>query len=363
MDSGGQGTSCYLIPLTKATKSQDGLSRGYVFEGPCRTPGGTLVQVKIRAQFSWHVTIGKAEEIVEAFVPSPGGANGKILTKATGCKSDPFIVGAGACTGESFVNTQGVPISFGEIHLGTPPLMWGRVPTNQVYETPPPKPPPLAGQVVFMKPTEGQQVPVGGTFEVRFSPAEPQYPPAGGVRVEWVHAPTGQCKADASIEGNSVDHYSMGMMVRLTELGTYCLRGMSKVGVYTQWRRITVFKPVLGIAPGGGTQMEAKASQKPPDRLPPTEINLAASQLTSLEGRLQRQGSNPEATRLLTEIRAYRARLGQEPNDVAALQKRLRELTAQVDGLEVALKKGTSGPTLGAGSELAPTVKPKATSP
>jgi cell division protein FtsB len=52
-----------------------------------------------------------------------------------------------------------------------------------------------------------------------------------------------------------------------------------------------------------------------------------------------RLGPHAEAAKLLRDVQAYRTGLDQEPNDVAALQARLRELAARVEGIEASVKK------------------------
>ena len=262
LDRSGQGPfNCPEVRITRATKDNGG-SRAYVFEGPCKFPGdGPSIQVKVRAEFKWLGTSGQAAEIVDV----TGDMSGKINTTAQSCSRDPFVDGGSVCTGGKFINTT-LPV----VWSTNAPLMASRVPTGQVYtmQGPPPTPPPPQprGQVVFVSPMEGQSFALSDKMgiAVKFAPAVPAYPPKGGVRLEWGRETNGQCSYGMGSLG--VPHHSMTQMLGKTtfpEVGRYCLRAMSTPEAPDKWtppRRISVFIPQIGPAPQAGTGLGASES-------------------------------------------------------------------------------------------------------
>ena len=357
--------TCPGLVVTKAEIR--GADRAYVWEGACAVEldaGPSLVSVKARVTFDAEGQKA-AEEITGA---GPGVGPFKIQTVRRGCASDPFVSGAGPCTGASSMAVdEGWPPF---LQATGAPLMAGRVPPNQAYETvhlAPTSPPPGAGQVRITKPADRQSFVFGDklSIEVRFTPANFTHPPEGGVGLQWGRETSiGTCTFDVGYLG--VGHYSMAQMLgkgAFPSPGRYCLRATSKPGVgpVSTWKdwsdpvRIVIGERVAAKSPAsgssgasaaGGKAMEKNAGKAIP-RLPGSVLDDATRQLQGLEGRLLRLGSNADAARLLGDIRAYRARLGEEP-DLAALQTRLRELTAQVEGLESSVKK-------------IPSISPKAT--
>lgn len=364
---GGLPIVCPGLPITQAKKDLTGTKRSYVWEGHCQVPGPSLVSVKIQAEFDGTDQV--AEEKVEFAGP---GNSGKILTKREGCASDPFMA-IGSCAGAGFFNVTGSATILESTQI---PLMQGRVPQNQAYETvrlAPAAPPPGAGQVRITKPVDRQSFVSGDklAIEVRFTPANFTHPPKGPVGIQWGHETSiGTCTFNVGYLG--VGHYSMAQMLGKESFpspGRYCLRATSKpetgpVSTWTDWSepvRIVIGERVAAKSgsPGPGFGKSSAATEKAmPEgggpviaRLPSQAVSDATRQLQGLEGRLLRLGSNADAAKLLGDIRAYRARLGKEP-DLTALQTRLRELTARVEGLESSVKKipstspkATAGPS------------------
>ena len=247
LDKEGQGPfNCPDVRLTQAIQDGGG-SRAYIFEGPCNFPGdGPNVHVRIRAEFKWLGTFGHAAEIADV----TGDMTGKINATAKNCSRDPFVDGGGVCTGEKFIST-----SLPAVWTTNAPLMASRVPTGQVYttKTPSPTPPPPSRGVrssSSRRPrTRASSCPTRWGSPSS-SPAVPQYPPKGGVRLQWAREVNGLCtyKPEDSL---GVPHHTMTQMLgknTFPEVGRYCLRAMSTPETPDKWtapRKIYVFTPEL----------------------------------------------------------------------------------------------------------------------
>lgn len=278
---GGGPFNCPDVRVSRATKDNIG-NRAYIFEGPCNFPGdGPRLQVRIRAEFNATGSGGKAAEIVDV----TGEMTGKIHTLAENCSRDPFVDGAGVCTGGKSINT-----SLSVVWSTNAPLMGSRVPPGQVYTTkgtpPTPPPPQPRGQVVFVTPTENQSFVLSDkmAIAVKFAPAVPQYPPKGGVRLQWAREVNGLCTFNPS-DSLGVPHHTMTQMLgrnTFPEVGRYCLRAMSTPETPDKWtapRKIYVFTPELqksgssttgiGSSSAGGGK-EQKVMPGPPKISPAT---------------------------------------------------------------------------------------------
>lgn len=373
LDRDGQySIACPGLQVTEAKKSGD--DRSYVFEGACQVPGPSLVSVTVKAVFD--KSDGTANEKVSFAGP---GESGEIAASRRGCASDPFVVGGGPCTGQGFFSVTG---SAAILEATSLPLMAGRVPANQAYQTVllvPASPPPGAGQVRITKPVDKQSFVFGDhlAVEVRFAAANFAHPPAGGVGIQWGRETSiGTCTFDLGYLG--VAHYSMTQFLGKSAFpspGRYCLRATSKPGqgsvsTWTDWSpavRIAIGERVAATSPGSGFGGAAATGDKTKQenagaaiaRLPTEVMDDATRQLKTLEGRLMRLGTNAEAAKLLRDIRAYRGGLDPETSE-AALKARLRELTARVEGLEAAAKKLQP---VAPKASVGPSAKPKAVTP
>jgi hypothetical protein len=312
-------TLCPSVDVTKAAAtSQTGGNRVYEFKGVCFVPPG-FTPVSVTAQATTKLTGTGFQDATEKITVT-GAVDGTILTKTEKCTKDPFVHGSQVCSGP-----RAIQMSLSAIWFQEAPLLAGRVPANQVYDpldsgssSPPvpPVPPGLAGQVVIVSPTEGQVFSAGsGSVLVEFKPAWPDAPPKGSVKLEWQRrSPRGGWEAHSVVSHVESYKQSHGFSIPsyFPQAGDYRLRATARQDGWTGWR-------VFHVA----------------------DVAKATLEVKSLVLRLERHSRDPDAARVMAEVKGLQTRLGSQPGDVDAILPRLNELKREVRQIEVVPRRLT----------------------
>jgi hypothetical protein len=212
-------------------------------------------------------------------------------------------------------------MSLDAIFLQDAPLLAGRVPADQVYAPlgsgpAPPVPPGLAGQVKIVSPTPGQVFSTNsGSVLVTFEPAWPDEPPKGSVKMQWQQQSSrGGWEAHSAV--SNAASYKQAQAIPIAtyfkQPGDYRLRASAKQDGWTGWREFHIANAVTVMG----------------------EIN-------DLSRRLGRQRNDPDAARLLVEVKALQTRLASQPSDVDAVLPRLNELKREVRQVEIVPRRPT----------------------
>jgi len=326
-------TLCPAVTVTKAVADKPkGGNRAYEFTGNCSVPPLPFVPVAVTAQASSTLTGTGFRTATEKITVTGPGVDGTIFTKAEKCKEDPFIKGPQVCEGPRSISTT-LPAIWSQ----EAPLLAGRVPADQVFvvsnsQAPPaPAPVGLAGQVKLVTPTAGQVFSTlgGGNVLVEFTEAWPPEPPKGSVKLEWQR----RSPRDGWVAHSVVSHVESYKQAQGFPIATYFkqpakyrLRATSKTPGWTEWREFAV----------------ASAAE-------------LLQEIQSLAQRLQRFPRDPDAVRLLGEVRTLETRLKSQPGDANDVLPRVNELNLQVRQIEVVPRRLTPPRRSGAG---APAVKP-----
>jgi hypothetical protein len=294
-------TLCPSVDVTKAAATAaKGGDRVYEFKGTCSIPPG-LVPVSVVAQASASLTGTGFRTAVEKITVTGPGIDGTILTKAEKCTEDPFVKGAQVCSGPRSISTTLPAIWWQEA-----PLLAARVPADQVYDQigsgpPPPAPPGLSRQVKIVIPTPGQIFSqAGGQVLVEFAPAWPAEPPDKGVKMEWQRRTTrGGWVAHSAV--SHAESYKLALGVPIPtyfpQPGDYRLRATARTDGWTGWREFHVADAVK-----------------------------IRHEVQNLAQWLQRQVRDPDAARLLIEVKTLETQLASQRGDVDAVVPRLNEL-------------------------------------
>ena len=294
-------TLCPSVDVIKAAATAEkGGDRVYEFKGTCSVPPGP-VPVSVVAQASAKLTGTGFRTAVEKITVTGPGIDGTILTKTEKCKEDPFVAGAQVCSGPRSISTSLPALWWQEA-----PLLAGRVPPDQVYVQidsgpPPPVPPGLARQVKIVTPTPGQVFSqTGGQVLVEFEPAWPAEPPEKSVKMQWQRRTgRGDWVAHSAVSHSESYKQALGVSIPtyFPHPGDYHVRATARTDGWTGWREFHV-----------------------------ADAAKIRHEIQNLAQWLQRQVRDPDAARLLIEVKTLETQLGSRPGSEDAVLPRLNEL-------------------------------------
>jgi hypothetical protein len=172
----------------------------------------------------------------------------------------------------------------------------------------------LAHQVKIVTPTPGQIfTQTGGQVLVEFEPAWPAAPPEKGVKMQWQRRTgRGDWVAHSAVSHSESYKQALGVSIPtyFPQPGDYHLRATARTDGWTGWREFHVADAVK-----------------------------IRHEVQNLAQWLQRQVRDPDAARLLIEVKTLETQFGSQRGDVDAVVPRLNELKREARRIQLVSRR------------------------